>query len=116
MASEFIALASCCQEAEWLRNLVSEVDLWVKPIPPLAIHCDSASTIAKAYSIVYNGKSRHIGVRHSYVREMIKNGCITIDFVRSNLNLADTFTKPLPRELVYKMNNGMGLKPIEQLQ
>ena len=83
---------------------------------PLAIHCDSASTIAKAYSEVYNGKSRHIGVRHSYVREMIKDGCVTIDFVRSNLNLADTFTKPLPRDLLNKMNKGMGLKPIIQSQ
>jgi len=117
MASEFIALASCCQEAEWLRNVLSEVDLWVKLMSPLAIHyCDSASSIAKAYREVYNGKSRHIGVRHSYVREMIKDGNVTIDFVRSNLNLADTFTKPLPRDSLNKMNKGMGLKPIVQNQ
>lgn len=116
MASEFIALASCCKEAEWLRDLLREVDLWVKPMSPNAIHCDSASTIAKAYSQVYNGKSRHIGVRHSYVRELIKDGVITIDYVRSNLNLADQFTKPLPKELVYKMSQGMGLKPIGKSQ
>ena len=114
MASKFIALASCCQEVEWLRNVLSEVDLWVKPMSPLAIHYDNASTISKAYSEVYNGKSRHIGVRHRYVREMIWNGCITINFVWSTLNMADAFTKLLPRELVSKMNKRIGLKPIDQ--
>ena len=47
---------------------------------------------------------------------MIKDGNVTIDFVRSNLNLADTFTKPLPRDSLNKMNKGMGLKPIVQNQ
>ena len=33
MTTEFIALASCGKEAEWLRNLLIETPLWPKPIP-----------------------------------------------------------------------------------
>ena len=61
---------------------------------------------------MYNGKSRHIGLRHSYVRDLISNGMVTIDFVRSSQNFADPLTKALPRDVVNKMSRGMGLKSI----
>nr|GEW49652.1 hypothetical protein [Tanacetum cinerariifolium] len=37
-------------EAEWLRNLIREILIWPKPIAPISIRCDSAPTMAKAYS------------------------------------------------------------------
>ncbi|GJW42718.1 hypothetical protein Tco_0071517 [Tanacetum coccineum] len=110
MESEFVALAAAGKEAEWLRNLIYEIPLWPKPISPISIHCDSAATLAKAYSQIYNGKSRHLGVRHNMVRELITNGVISVDFVRSQQNLADHLTKGLARDLVHKSAIGMGLK------
>ncbi|GJS14589.1 zinc finger, CCHC-type containing protein [Tanacetum coccineum] len=60
MESEFVALAAAGKEAEWLRNLIHEIPIWPKPIAPISIRCDSAPTMAKAYSQIYNGKSRHL--------------------------------------------------------
>ncbi|GJY53693.1 hypothetical protein Tco_0445357 [Tanacetum coccineum] len=65
---EFVALTAAGKEAEWLRNLIHEILIWLKPIAPIFIHCDSVATLAKAYSQMYNGKSRHLGVRHSMIR------------------------------------------------
>lgn len=112
MESEFVALAAAGKEAEWLRNLVYEIPIWPKPISPISIRCDSTATLAKAYSQIYNGKSRHLGVRHSMIRELIMNGVISIEFVRSQQNLADHLTKGLARDLVKKSVIGMGLKSI----
>ncbi|GJS84144.1 zinc finger, CCHC-type containing protein [Tanacetum coccineum] len=50
MEFEFVALAAASKEAEWLKNLLFEIPLWVKPIAPISIHCDSATTLAKACS------------------------------------------------------------------
>nr|GEX11728.1 hypothetical protein [Tanacetum cinerariifolium] len=50
---------------------------------PISIRCDSAATLAKAYSQMYNEKSRHLGVRHSMIRERLTNGVVSIEFVRS---------------------------------
>ncbi|GJU40790.1 zinc finger, CCHC-type containing protein [Tanacetum coccineum] len=110
MEYEFVALAAAGKEAEWLKNLLLEIPLWSKPIAPISIRCDSAATLAKAYSQMYNGKSRHLGVRHSMIRELITNGVISIEFVRSQQNLADHLTKGLARDLVIKSAEGMGLK------
>ncbi|GJY08540.1 zinc finger, CCHC-type containing protein [Tanacetum coccineum] len=99
MVYEFVALATAGKEAEWLRNLIHEILIWPKPIAPISIRCDSAPTMARAYSQIYNGKSRHLGVRHSMVRELIRNGVISIEFVRTQHNLADHLTNGLARDL-----------------
>ncbi|GJY08577.1 hypothetical protein Tco_0375631 [Tanacetum coccineum] len=65
----------------------------------VALAATHVLTMAKAYSQVYNGKSGHIGVRHSMVRELIRNGVISIEFVRTQHNLADHLTKGLARDL-----------------
>nr|GEX20905.1 zinc finger, CCHC-type [Tanacetum cinerariifolium] len=59
------------KEAEWLKNLLFEILFWSKPIAPISIRCDSVVTLAKAYSQMYIGKSRHLGVRHRMIRELI---------------------------------------------
>nr|GEV58974.1 zinc finger, CCHC-type [Tanacetum cinerariifolium] len=100
MESEFIALDVAGKEAEWLKNSIHEILIWPKPIAPVYIRCDSAPTMARAYSQIYNGKSRHLGVRHSMVKELIRNGVISIEFVRTQYNLADHLTKGLARDLV----------------
>ncbi|GKB94056.1 zinc finger, CCHC-type containing protein [Tanacetum coccineum] len=74
----------------------------------LWLQCDSAATLAKAYSQVYNGKSRQLGVKHSMICELIMNGVISMEFVRNQLNLADHLTKGLARDLVRKAAIGMG--------
>ncbi|KAL7611157.1 hypothetical protein Lser_V15G13634 [Lactuca serriola] len=81
MESEFIALAAASKEAKWLKNLIYEIPLWRKPIAPLSIRCDSVPTLSKAYSQVYNGKSRHINVRHGIIRNLIMDGVISIDLL-----------------------------------
>ncbi|GJT74818.1 zinc finger, CCHC-type containing protein [Tanacetum coccineum] len=110
--SGWVFLLAAGKEVEWLKNLLLEIPLWVKPIVPISIRCDSAATLAKAYSQMYNGKSRHLGVRHNMIRELITNEVVSIEFVRSQQNLADHSTKGLARDLVIKSAEGMRLKSI----
>nr|GEU90294.1 reverse transcriptase domain-containing protein [Tanacetum cinerariifolium] len=72
--TEFVALADAGKK-EWLRNLIHEIPIWPKPIASISIRCDSAPTMARAYSQIYNRKYRH---------------------------LADHLTKGLARDLEYK--------------
>ncbi|GKF50360.1 hypothetical protein Tco_0146827, partial [Tanacetum coccineum] len=99
-------------DASWISNTKdnSSTSGWVLLLAPIFIRCDSAATLAKAYIQMYNGKSRHLGVRHNMIRELITNEVISIEFVRSQQNLADHLTKRLARDLVIKSAEGMGLK------
>ena len=81
-------------------------------MPAIYIHCDSQSAIGRAQSHIYNGKSRHIRRRHNTVRQLLSNGIMTIEYIRSKENIANPLTKGLTREQVSKSSRGMSLKPM----
>ena len=67
MEAELIALALVSEKTNWLRDLLYEIPLWEKPIPPILIHCDSTPTIGGVKNHYYNDKSRPIRRKHSTV-------------------------------------------------
>ncbi|KAK4400305.1 Retrovirus-related Pol polyprotein from transposon TNT 1-94 [Sesamum angolense] len=105
--SEFIALELAGQEIEWLRNLVGDIPLWGSSVP-ISLHCDSQTAIGIAKNYTYNGKRRHIRLRHGVVKELLKNGIISLDYVRSKRNLADPLTKGLTRRIILETSRAMG--------
>lgn len=111
--SEFIALAGAGKEAEWLRNLLMDIKLWPQPMPVVSLHCDSQATMSRACSKVYNGKFRHISLRHEYVRQLISDGVITIIYIKSCNNLADPLIKGLSRDMTRSTSAGFGLRQID---
>ena len=100
MESEFIVLDLAGQEAEWIRSLMTDIPLWGRPSPPVLIHCDSQAAIGVAKSSVYNGKKRHIRIRHESVRHLILNGVLTLEFIKSEKNQADLLTKGLNMNVI----------------
>src|SRR5262249_6607115 len=113
MESEFIALDKAAEEAEWLRNFLEDIPVWPKPVTAICIHCDNMAAQARAKNSVYNGKSRHIRRRHNTIKQLLSNGIISIDYVKSKENIADPLTKGLPREQIKYTSRGMGLKPLQ---
>ena len=113
MEAELITLVSASKEANWLRNLLYEIPLWKKPIPPILVYCDSTTTISRVKNHYYNDKSRPIRRKHSTVRSYLSSGIITVNYIKSNDNLADPFTKVLAKDWVLNTSRGMGLKSIE---
>nr|GEX75899.1 zinc finger, CCHC-type [Tanacetum cinerariifolium] len=55
MEAEFLALATAGKEAEWLRNMLLDIELWPQLMLAISLHCDSQSTLLRAYNKVYNG-------------------------------------------------------------
>ena len=77
----------------------------------VSIQCDSQVTIGLSKNSVYNGKRRHIRLRHVAVKQLLKEGTISLEFVRFEKNLVDPLTKGLTRKVVLDFLVNMGLKP-----
>lgn len=69
------------------RPIVGKVDSFD------ALHCDNMTPILVSISKACNGKRRHIRLRHKVVKELLENGVISLDFGKSEKNLADPLTK-----------------------
>ena len=80
--------------------------------PSVSVHCDCQAAISIVKNKAFNGKNKHICLRHEVVKHMLKDGIIFIDYVKSEVNLVDLLTKPLGRKLILETSSGMGLKPI----
>ena len=113
MEAEFVALDKAAEEAEWLKSFLEGIPLWPQPVTAIGIHCDSMAALTRAQSQIYNGKSRHIRRRHITIRDLLKNGIISISYIKSKENIADPLTKGLSREQVLFTSRGMGLKPTQ---
>ena len=114
MLSELIAVEDACKEVEWLRNLLMEIPLWKKPSPAVLINCDNQATIYNVSNKTYNGKSRHVSLRHQMVRQLLKRGVITVDYIETKKNLADPLTKGLPKAMVSIKSQEMGLRSMNE--
>ena len=83
-------------------------------MPPICIHCDNQSTIGRAQSSTYNGKSIHIHSRYNTIRQVPSTDVISLDYVKFRDNIVDPLTKGLNMELVERSSRGMGLKRIKE--
>jgi len=62
------------------------------------LYCDNKSAIAIAKNLVYHSRTRHIAIKHHFIREAIEEGEIELKFCRSEEQVTDIFTKALPKE------------------
>ena len=100
MEAELIVLASASEEANWLRDLLYEIPLWEKSIPPIVIYCDSTTAINRVKNRYYNSKLRPIRRKYSTVRSYLSSNIITVDYIKSNDNHADPFSEALAKDRV----------------
>nr|GEU93771.1 hypothetical protein [Tanacetum cinerariifolium] len=62
------------------------------------LYYDNKSAIALCCNNVQHSRSKHIDIRHRFIREQVQNGVVELYFIRTEYQLADIFTKALPRE------------------
>ncbi|KAL6323772.1 hypothetical protein AAG906_002240 [Vitis piasezkii] len=63
-----------------------DIPLWTRPTLSVYMRCDSQATIAKAKSKIFNGKNKHIRLRHNIVQQLLETGIIFLEFVRYSIN------------------------------
>ncbi|GKA49060.1 retrovirus-related pol polyprotein from transposon TNT 1-94 [Tanacetum coccineum] len=54
--------------------------------------------------------TKHIDIRYHFIKEQVENGIVELYFVRTEYQLADIFTKPLPRERFNFLIDKLGIK------
>ncbi|BBH02980.1 transposable element gene [Prunus dulcis] len=112
MESELIALDTTCTEAEWIKSLLMDMPMVEKPLPALSIHCDCKATIDLVKQSHTNRKmNRHIHVRYKSMKSLLSKNIVSLEYVKSENNIADQLTKGLSRSRVLEMSRGMGLSP-----
>ncbi|GJZ81992.1 retrovirus-related pol polyprotein from transposon TNT 1-94 [Tanacetum coccineum] len=76
----------------------------------ILMYYDNKSAISLCCNNVQHSRLKHIDVRYHFIKEQVKNGVVELYFVRTEYQLADIFTKELPRERFKILINKLGMK------
>lgn len=68
---------------------------------PIKIFIDNNSVLQLVSNPVFHTRTKHIDIQHFFIREKVKEGCITVERVDSSMNAADILTKPT-NKLIFK--------------
>ncbi|GKD54110.1 retrovirus-related pol polyprotein from transposon TNT 1-94 [Tanacetum coccineum] len=69
-------------------------------------YCDSKSAIAISCNLVQHSKTKHIDIQYHFIKEHVEKG----NFVRTEYQLADLFTKALPQERFEYVVHRIGMR------
>ncbi|GJZ50273.1 retrovirus-related pol polyprotein from transposon TNT 1-94 [Tanacetum coccineum] len=104
--AEYVSARKACQQALWMKQALIDYDIRLDDVP---IMCDNKGAIDLSKNPVQHSRTKHIEIRHHFLRDNVQKGHISIEKVPSVDNIADILTKPLKRESFNYLRLGLGM-------
>ncbi|GJU90885.1 hypothetical protein Tco_1303308 [Tanacetum coccineum] len=102
--AEYVSLSACCAQVIWMRTQLLDYGYKYNRIP---MYCDSKSAIVISCNPVQHSRTKHIDIGYHFIKEHVEKGTVELYFVETKYQLADLFTKAIPKErfeyLVYRI-------------
>jgi hypothetical protein len=92
--AEYIAVGACCTQILYMKQTLLNYGVVLEKLPLLL---DNESAVKIANNPVQHYRTKHIDIRHHFLRDHVAKGDIILEGVRSKDQLADMFTKPLDK-------------------
>jgi hypothetical protein len=89
-----------------MKAILNDFEIKFKNMPLL---CDNESAIKLTNNLVQHARTKHIDVRHHFIRDHQQKGDICIESVGTKDQLADIFTKPLDEKRFCKLKNELNI-------
>ena len=75
----------------------------------LMLHCDNTSAINLSKNPVHHSRTKHIEIRHHFLRDHVQKRDIVLEFVNTDKQLTDIFTKPLSEDRFNFIRGKLGM-------
>jgi hypothetical protein len=93
--AEYKALSDLGREVAWFRNLISKIHVNYKPHEvPVGVDNQGAIDLARSEMSQNGFRTKHMDIRLHFVRELVVDCLIKLQYIRTTANLADFLTKP----------------------
>ncbi|GJR66513.1 hypothetical protein Tco_0012578 [Tanacetum coccineum] len=87
---EYVAAANCCRQVLWIQNQMLDYGF---NFMNTKIYIDNESTICIVKNTVFHSKTKHIEIRHHFIRDAYENELIQVLKIHTDDNVADLLTK-----------------------
>nr|GEV22758.1 copia protein [Tanacetum cinerariifolium] len=102
--AEYVSARKACQQALWMKQALIDYGIRLDNVP---IMCDNKEAIDLSKNPIQHSRTKHIEIRHRFLRDNVQKGNISIEKVASEDNIADIFTKLLKHEVFNYLTLGL---------
>jgi cystathionine beta-lyase family protein involved in aluminum resistance len=96
-----------------MKATLSDFRIKFKNVP---LFCDNKSAIKMTQNPVQYSRTKHINIRHHFIRDYQQKGDISIESIITEDQLADIFTKPLDEKRFYNLKNELNILDFSNLK
>jgi len=107
--TKYVAVASCCAQLLWIKQQLEDFGVLTDTIPLI---CDNTSAMNMAKNHVQHKRTKHIDVRHHFLRDNVEKQNVVIKLCKTEDQLTDIFTKPLSKDYFIKNRLRLGMHKI----
>ena len=89
--AEYVALSEVAKEIKFIYQLLQSISIEIEL--PITVRVNNIGAIFMSENTSTSGRTKHLDVRYRYINEMVLDGFLKIQFVKTEENVADVFTK-----------------------
>ena len=80
----------------------------------VVIFCDNTSAINISKNLVMHTKTKHIAIKYHFLRELVQDKEVRLEYVNTKEQIVDIFTKPLPKDAFLYLRGKLGVIPLSE--
>ena len=96
----------------WIKQLLKGMKEEITE--SMILYCDNTSAINILRNPVMHAKTKHIAIKYHYVRELVEDKEVKMEYINIKEQIADIFTKPLPKDSFEYLRGKLGVIPLSK--
>eukprot|EP00253_Pinus_taeda_P033655 PITA_33655 len=108
--AEYCGTVEASKEALWLRQILLEFGFQQQHLAPL--WCDNQSAIQLCKDLVQHQRNKHIELHIHFIRKLIHDHVLEVQYCSTNVRIANIFTKALTEAKFNKLQFMVGVQEV----
>lgn len=112
--AKYVSAVEATAKSIWLRFILNDFrEMQIDSIP---LFCDNMFAISMVKNPMFHHRRRHINRNYHFIREALQKCMIDVRFCKSEEQLANIFTKALPKDIFNYLRLKLGVKTVSSLR
>ena len=110
--AKYVVVAINCSNIVWFKQLLQGIKVEIKE--PVIMFYDNTSVINISKNLVMHSKIKHIAIKYHFLRELVHDKEVRLEYVNTKEQIADKFTNPSPNDAFLYLIGKLGVIPLSE--